>query len=104
LESSLLTQEHVEAGRLIAPVADDERASVSYWLLPLRPGARRPIRIAYEWLLSNDAVEGPRAFAERGNSSQRYGYDEASAFWPACNPGPAFGCLRCLTGYWWPEI
>jgi LysR family glycine cleavage system transcriptional activator len=52
LESSLLTQEHVQAGRLVAPVAEADRPAVSYWLLPLRPDARRPTRIAYDWLLS----------------------------------------------------
>ena len=52
LESSLLTREHVEAGRLVAPVLEESRASVSYWLLPLRPGARRSTVVAYDWLLS----------------------------------------------------
>jgi LysR family glycine cleavage system transcriptional activator len=52
LESSLLTHEHVQAGRLVAPVEEQDRPSVSYWLLPLRPDARRPTRIAYNWLLS----------------------------------------------------
>jgi LysR family glycine cleavage system transcriptional activator len=52
LESSLLTQEHVEAGRLVAPVEEHSHPSVSYWLVPLRPGARRTTRIAYDWLLS----------------------------------------------------
>lgn len=52
LESSILTQEHVEAGRLVAPVSEASRPAVSYWLLPLRSGSRRPVAIAYDWLLS----------------------------------------------------
>jgi len=52
LESSILTQEHVEAGRLVSPVSEECRPSVSYWLLPLRSGSRRPVFIAYEWVLS----------------------------------------------------
>jgi LysR family glycine cleavage system transcriptional activator len=52
LESSLLTQEHVQAGRLVAPVVEQDRPAVSYWLLPLRPDAKPPTRIAYDWLLS----------------------------------------------------
>ena len=40
------------SGRLVAPVAEHGRPSVSYWLVPLRPDARRTIRIAYDWLLS----------------------------------------------------
>ena len=51
LEGSLLTQEHVEAGRLVAPVAEAVRPAVSYWLVPLRADARRTTRIAYDWLL-----------------------------------------------------
>ena len=51
LESSILTQEHVQNGRLVAPVAVQEQPAVSYWLLPLRADARRPTRIAYDWLL-----------------------------------------------------
>jgi LysR family glycine cleavage system transcriptional activator len=58
LESSLLTQEHVETGRLVAPVKEQDRPSVSYWLLPLRPDARRPTRIAYEWLLTQTNCTG----------------------------------------------
>ena len=58
LESSILTHEHVENGRLVAPVADDGSPAVSYWLLPLRPGARRPTQIAYEWLLGQGNCGG----------------------------------------------
>ncbi len=50
LESSLLTQEHIAAGRLVSPVSEQGHASVSYWLLPLRSGSRRPVSIAYDWL------------------------------------------------------
>jgi LysR family glycine cleavage system transcriptional activator len=52
LESSILTQEHAGAGRLVSPVPDASRPSVSYWLLPLRSGSRRPVSTAYDWLLS----------------------------------------------------
>ncbi|HWK46998.1 MAG TPA: LysR family transcriptional regulator [Stellaceae bacterium] len=52
LESSILTQEHTGAGRLVSPVSEENRPSVSYWLLPLRSGSRRPVSIAYDWLLS----------------------------------------------------
>lgn len=58
LESSLLTEEHVETGRLVAPVIEQDRPSVSYWLLPLRPDARRPTHIAYEWLLTQTNCTG----------------------------------------------
>ena len=51
LESGILTQEHVQNGRLVAPIAEQDRPAVSYWLLPLRSGAREPAHIAYEWLL-----------------------------------------------------
>ena len=51
LESSLLTAEHVVAGRLVAPVAERGRPVVSYWLLPLHAGARNATHIAFEWLL-----------------------------------------------------
>ena len=50
LESSILTQEHVQTRRLIAPVTEQERPVISYWLLPLRADARQPTRIAYDWL------------------------------------------------------
>lgn len=52
LESSILTHEHAAAGRLVSPVSEQSRPSVSYWLLPLRLGSRRPVVIAYDWLLS----------------------------------------------------
>ena len=51
LESSLLTQEHVGAGRLVAPVRETKQPSTSYWLLPLRKGARQPTIEAYGWLI-----------------------------------------------------
>jgi LysR family glycine cleavage system transcriptional activator len=51
LESGLLTQEHVQNRRLVAPVPEQELPAVSYWLLPLRPDARRPTQIAHAWLL-----------------------------------------------------
>jgi LysR family transcriptional regulator, glycine cleavage system transcriptional activator len=43
LESSILTQEHVGAGRLVSPVSEESRPSVSYWVLPLRSGTRRSV-------------------------------------------------------------
>ena len=52
LESSILTHEHVQNGRLVAPVTEQERPAVSYWLLPLRADARRPTHMAYDWLLN----------------------------------------------------
>jgi hypothetical protein len=51
LESSILTHELVQNGRLVAPVTEQERPAVSYWLLPLRSDARQPTHIAYDWLL-----------------------------------------------------
>jgi LysR family glycine cleavage system transcriptional activator len=51
LESSLLTQEHVGAGRLVAPVPETRPPSTSYWLLPLHKGARQPAIKAYKWLV-----------------------------------------------------
>ena len=51
LESSILTHEHVQTGRLVAPVTEQERPAISYWLLPLHPGARRSTHIAYDWLM-----------------------------------------------------
>ena len=51
LESSLLTQEHVAAGRLVAPVRAKRTPSTSYWLLPLKKGARQPTIEAYGWLI-----------------------------------------------------
>jgi LysR family glycine cleavage system transcriptional activator len=58
LESSLLTQEHADAGRLVAPVPEESRPSLSYWLLPLRPESRRPVATAYDWLLSQANFSG----------------------------------------------
>lgn len=52
LESSILTQEHVLSGRLVAPVKEHGRPSISYWLLPLSANARRPAHTAYDWLLA----------------------------------------------------
>jgi len=51
LESSLLTREHVKAGRLVAPVRETRAPSTSYWLLPLHKGARQPTLKAYRWLI-----------------------------------------------------
>jgi LysR family glycine cleavage system transcriptional activator len=51
LESSLLTREHVDAGRLVAPVRETRAPSTSYWLLPLHKGARQPTLKAYGWLI-----------------------------------------------------
>jgi len=51
LESSLLTQEHVGAGRLVTPVRETRPPSTSYWLLPLHKGARQPTIKAYGWLI-----------------------------------------------------
>ena len=51
LESSLLTHEHVDAGRLVAPVRETKAPSTAYWLLPLHKAARQPTLRAYEWLI-----------------------------------------------------
>ena len=51
LESSLLTEEHVRAGRLVAPLREARPPSTSYWLLPLRKGARSAMVKAHKWLL-----------------------------------------------------
>jgi len=51
LESSLLTEEHVRAGRLVAPLREARPPSTSYWLLPLRKGARPATVKAHKWLL-----------------------------------------------------
>lgn len=59
LESSLLTREHVAAGRLVAPVPEAGEASVSYWLLPARSGSRRPVAITHDWLLGQADLPGP---------------------------------------------
>ena len=60
LESSLLTREHVDAGRLVAPVPETRPPSVSYWLLPLSKGARRPVVDAHAWLMTQANVSTPR--------------------------------------------
>ncbi len=65
LESSLLTHEHVEAGRLVAPVPEDRPPSTSYWLLPLHKGARRPVADAYGWLIDQANVAVERRSAKR---------------------------------------
>lgn len=59
LESSLLTREHVEAGRLVASVPETRPPSTSYWLLPLHKGARRPVVDAYTWLASQANLSPP---------------------------------------------
>ena len=51
LESSLLTEEHVRAGRLVAPLREARPPSTSYWLLPLRKGAPPAMAKAHKWLL-----------------------------------------------------
>jgi LysR family glycine cleavage system transcriptional activator len=51
LESSLLTREHVVAGRLVTPVRETRSPSTAYWLLPLHKGARQPTIEAYGWLI-----------------------------------------------------
>ena len=65
LESSLLTQEHVDAGRLVAPLPEGGPRHTSYWLLPLRRNAREPTVKAYRWLtgqanLPNTSPPAPR--------------------------------------------
>ena len=52
LESSLLTGELVQAGRLVSPMLEQDGPTISYWLLPLGYGARSATRTAYAWLLS----------------------------------------------------
>ncbi len=52
LESSILTRDHVEAGRLVASVQDGGRPSVSYWLSPARPGTSQATALAHKWLIS----------------------------------------------------
>jgi LysR family glycine cleavage system transcriptional activator len=59
LESSLLTREHVEAGRLVASVPETRPPSTSYWLLPLHKGARRPVVDACTWLASQANLSPP---------------------------------------------
>jgi LysR family glycine cleavage system transcriptional activator len=51
LESSILTREHVQAGRLVTPVREVRLPSTSYWLLPLRKGARPSAIKAHKWLI-----------------------------------------------------
>jgi LysR family glycine cleavage system transcriptional activator len=65
LESSLLTREHVESGRLVAPVRETQPPSISYWLLPVAKGARRPVVEAHDWLASQANVAKPRRFIGR---------------------------------------
>jgi LysR family transcriptional regulator, glycine cleavage system transcriptional activator len=71
LESSLLTAEHVEAGRLVAPVPERRPPETSYWLLPLPKGARRPVVEAHKWLAaqSNVAARGPATRRDRSNGA-----------------------------------
>jgi hypothetical protein len=45
----------VPFSRCLSPVRGESaasRPSVSYWLLPLRSGSRRPVCIDYDWPLS----------------------------------------------------
>jgi LysR family glycine cleavage system transcriptional activator len=65
LESSLLTREHVDAGRLVAPVPETRPPAISYWLLPLSKGARRPVVEAHEWLMTQANVSKPGRLASR---------------------------------------
>jgi LysR family glycine cleavage system transcriptional activator len=51
LESSVLTEEHVRAGRLVAPLREAKAPSTSYWLVPLRKGARPATVKAHKWLI-----------------------------------------------------
>jgi LysR family transcriptional regulator, glycine cleavage system transcriptional activator len=64
LESSLLTREHVEASRLLAPVRETQLPSVAYWLLPIAKGARRSVGEACDWLLSQANLSGPLSRAK----------------------------------------
>ena len=56
LESSVLAHDHVEAGRLVAPVAESRTPETAYWLLPLHRGARRHTVKAYQWLIDQAAA------------------------------------------------
>jgi LysR family glycine cleavage system transcriptional activator len=67
LESSLLTREHVEAGRLVAPVLQTRPPSTSYWLLPLPKGARRPVVDAHRWLAEQSNVATRRGVGRKIN-------------------------------------
>ncbi len=59
LESSLLTSEHVAAGRLVAPVAEQRQPYTAYWLLPIPRGARRPVVDAHAWLATQANFSPP---------------------------------------------
>ncbi|WP_428673995.1 LysR substrate-binding domain-containing protein [Reyranella sp.] len=59
LESSLLTHEHVEAGRLVTPVRESTPPSTAYWLLPISKAARRPVADAYAWLIARANLSRP---------------------------------------------
>ena len=65
LESSLLTQENVAAGRLVPAVPEARAASTSYWLLPLRKGVRQPAAKAYKWLVGQANLVKGRARPSR---------------------------------------
>lgn len=70
LESSLLTQEHVAAGRLLAPVQEKRAPSTSYWLLPLRKGARAATLKAYGWLIDQANLSGRERSVRRSRAGQ----------------------------------
>ena len=57
LESGILMQEHVQEGRLVAPVPEQGLPAVSYWLLPVRPNAQRAVWTTYKWLLEQGNCE-----------------------------------------------
>lgn len=58
LESNLLTEEHVQAGRLVAPIREVRAAATAYWLLPLRKGARQSVVTAHGWLIQQANLTG----------------------------------------------
>jgi LysR family glycine cleavage system transcriptional activator len=70
LESSLLTREHVDARRLVAPVRETRSPSVSYWLLPISKGVRRPVVEAYDWLTAQANVSKARRFIGKRPSAR----------------------------------
>ncbi|WP_421999106.1 LysR substrate-binding domain-containing protein [Reyranella sp.] len=72
LESSILTREHVEAGRLVVAVPETRPASIAYWLLPLHEGARPSVVKAYKWLIdqANFADACPSRPATRATSTR----------------------------------
>jgi len=57
LESSVLTEEHVRAGKLVAPLREARSPATSYWLVPLRKGAREAAIKAHRWLIDQANLE-----------------------------------------------